>query len=152
MNQPRFATLEDMIVATAEAVRPPERLTVSQAAEKYRWLNNPGHYVGPWDNSKAPYLVEPMDEMTSLDFTGLAFVGPARTGKGLCLDTRIPTPNGWTTMRHIDIGSQVFGRSGEPCTVIGVSEIHHRQCYKITFDDGAEIVIWCLARWPLPSR
>lgn len=81
MNQSRFATLEDMIVATAEAVRPPERLTVSQAAEKYRWLNNPGHYVGPWDNSKAPYLVEPMDEMTSLEFTGLVFVGPARTGK-----------------------------------------------------------------------
>jgi len=73
--------LEQIIVDTAEMVRPPERLTVSQAAEKYRMLNNPGSYVGPWDNSIAPYMVEPMDELTSLDYTGLVFVGPARCGK-----------------------------------------------------------------------
>lgn len=77
----RYQTLEEMVVATATSVRPPERLTVSQAAAKYRWLNNPGSYVGYWPNEKTPYLVEPMDEMTSLEFTGLAFVGPARTGK-----------------------------------------------------------------------
>lgn len=76
-----YLFLEDMIPATAEAVRPVERLTVSQSAERYRWLNNPGSYVGYWKNSKTPYLVEPMDEMTSLDYTGLVFVGPARTGK-----------------------------------------------------------------------
>lgn len=77
----RFESLEDLLVATSEAIRPPERLTVSEAAEKYRKLNNPGSYVGPWDNSIAPYLVEPMNEMTSTDYTGLIFVGPARTGK-----------------------------------------------------------------------
>jgi phage terminase large subunit GpA-like protein len=76
-----FRTLEEMVVATAEAVRPPERLSVSQAAEKYRRLNNPGSYVGMWDNQMAPYLVEPMDEMTSLHFMGEIFVGPARCGK-----------------------------------------------------------------------
>lgn len=76
-----FRTLEDMIVATAEAVRPPERLTVSEAAEKYVYLNNPGSYIGPWDNDIAPYLVEPMDTMTSTDFTGEIFAGPARCGK-----------------------------------------------------------------------
>ena len=76
-----FLALEDMAVASAEAVRPPERLTVSQTAEKYRHLNNPGSYVGLWRNDKTPYLVEPMDTLTSLDFTGMVFVGPARTGK-----------------------------------------------------------------------
>jgi phage terminase large subunit GpA-like protein len=76
-----FRTLEEMVLATAEAVRPPERLTVSEAAEKYRRLNNPGSYVGMWDNDMARYLVEPMDEQTSLDFTGEVFVGPARCGK-----------------------------------------------------------------------
>lgn len=76
-----FPSLENMVVATCEAVQPPERLTVSQAAEKYRRLNNPGSYVGPWDNSVAPYLVEPMDMLTSLEHTGEVFVGPARCGK-----------------------------------------------------------------------
>ena len=70
-----------MIRATAEAVRPPERLTVAEAAEKYRYVNNPGSYVGPFKNSKTPYLVEPMEVLTSLDFTGMVFVGPAQSGK-----------------------------------------------------------------------
>ena len=34
-----------------------------------------------WDNKMAPYLVEPMNELVSLDYTGMVFVGPARTGK-----------------------------------------------------------------------
>lgn len=74
-------SLEELIVEAAEAVRPPERLTVSQAAERYRVLNNPGAYVGPWLNETTPYLVEPMDVLTSMDYTGMCFVGPAQTGK-----------------------------------------------------------------------
>lgn len=81
LRQPEFATIEDMVVAAAVMVRPPERLTVSEAASKYRYLDNPGSYTGYWPNEKTPYLIEPMDELTSLDFTGLVFVGPARTGK-----------------------------------------------------------------------
>jgi phage terminase large subunit GpA-like protein len=77
----RYSSLEEMLVATAEAIRPPERLTVPEAAEKYRKLNNPGSYVGPWDNSIAPYLTEIMGELTSHEFTGLIFAGPARCGK-----------------------------------------------------------------------
>lgn len=64
----RFQTLEAMVLATAEAVRPPERLTVSGAAEKYRYLNNPGSYVGPLKMSLTPYLREPMDGLMSLDY------------------------------------------------------------------------------------
>lgn len=74
-------SLERLVLEAAEAARPPERLTVSQAAEKYRRLNNPGAYVGPWLNDTAPYLVEPMDVLQSLDFTAMAFAGPAQCGK-----------------------------------------------------------------------
>ena len=76
-----FKTLQQMIASCASAVRSPERLTVAEAAEKYRRINNPGSYVGPWDNDFAPYLVEPMETLTSLDYTGMIFAGPARTGK-----------------------------------------------------------------------
>ena len=81
IRPPTFRSLEEMIVAAAESVRPPERITVSEAAAKYRKLNNPGSYVGDWKNEKTPYLVEPMDELTSQHYTGMVFVGPARTGK-----------------------------------------------------------------------
>lgn len=76
-----FDNLYDLVVETAEGVRPPERLTVSEAAEKYRKLNNPGAYVGPWKNEMAPYLAEVMDELANNIFTGLVFVGPAQCGK-----------------------------------------------------------------------
>jgi phage terminase large subunit GpA-like protein len=81
MAMTRFDTLERLVAEVAASVRPPERLTVSQAAEKYRYLNNPGAYVGPWKNDMTPYLVEPMDELTSREFTGWVFAGPAQTGK-----------------------------------------------------------------------
>lgn len=76
-----FGSLEDIVVAAAEAVRPPERLTVPQAAEKYRKLNNKGAYVGPWKNSMVPYLIEPMNVLTSMRYTGMIFVGPSQCGK-----------------------------------------------------------------------
>jgi phage terminase large subunit GpA-like protein len=77
----QYPSIQDMIVDTAALIRPPERLTVSQAAAKYRYLNNPGSFVGYWNNDFAPYLIEPMDVLTSLDYTGMIFAGPARTGK-----------------------------------------------------------------------
>ena len=74
-------TLESIIVDAAAAARPPERLSVSEASEKYRKLNNPGSYVGPWLNATVPYLVEPMDELQNHNFTGMVFAGPAQCGK-----------------------------------------------------------------------
>lgn len=76
-----YRSLQDIVVEVAAGVRPPERISVSQSAEKYRKLNNPGAYVGDWKNSIAPYLVEPMDLMSSTAFTAMIFVGPAQCGK-----------------------------------------------------------------------
>ena len=76
-----FSSIEEIMAAAAAGVRPPERMTVSESAEHYRYLNNPGSYVGPWDNTIAPYLKEVQDTLTSLDYTGLVFAGPARCGK-----------------------------------------------------------------------
>lgn len=135
-----FQTLEELIAATAAGVRPPERLTVAQAAEKYRYLNNPGSYVGYWDNTIAPYLVEPMEVLTSLDHTGMIFAGPARTGKALPLYTPIPTPTGWTTMGDLTVGDAVVGRDGAPCRVVAATEVMYgHDVYRIEFDDGTSI-------------
>lgn len=78
---PQFETIEEMVVAAAEALRPSARITVSEAAERYHIVKNPGQHEGPFSLDKTPYLREPMDVLTSLDFTGMAFAGPARTGK-----------------------------------------------------------------------
>lgn len=77
MMYPRLST---MLSTLMRSVRPPERITVSQAAVKFRYLREATH-TGPWDNDIAPYLVEIMDEMESLDHNAVAFAGPARCGK-----------------------------------------------------------------------
>lgn len=74
-------TLEKLILQAAEAVRPAARMTVSESAERFRYINMPGSYVGNWLNSTTPYLVEVMDVLTSPDYTGGVLVGPAQCGK-----------------------------------------------------------------------
>lgn len=86
-----FNSVEQIFVACCEMLRPPERTTVADAASKYRIVNSPGAYVGPWYNSTTPYMVEPMNTFASTDFTGLIFVGPAQSAKtdGLVINTTL---------------------------------------------------------------
>ena len=146
-------TLENLIVQAAAAARPPERLTVSQAAEKYRHLNIPGAYVGPLKNDLTPYLVEPMDTLQSLDFTGMIFAGPAQCAKALALDTPVPTPSGWTTMGAIRAGDWVLGSTGKPVRVLLAQPVQlGHQCFEVRFDDGTTIIADAGHRWAVEDR
>lgn len=76
-----YQSLEHMIAAVVEAGAPPESMSVTEAAQKYVTIRQPGAHVGKWSPTKTPYLLEPQDILTSLDYDGMIFVGPARTGK-----------------------------------------------------------------------
>lgn len=80
-----YATIEDMVAATFEAISPTQFLSVSENAQKNVIIRQPGSHVGPWSAQKTPYLLEPQEILTSLDFTGMIFAGPARTGKSQLL-------------------------------------------------------------------
>ena len=73
--------------------------------------------------------------------------GSAGGGKGLALDTPLPTPTGWVLMGDAKPGDVLFDEAGKPCAVTGVSEIHHRQCFRLTFDDGSTLVADDVHRW-----
>ncbi|MEV4784075.1 PD-(D/E)XK nuclease-like domain-containing protein [Streptomyces tuirus] len=60
--------------------------------------------------------------------------------KGLALDTAIPTPTGWTTIRDLAVGDQVFDAAGKPCSVTAKSDVHMRRCYRMRFDDGSSVI------------
>lgn len=81
MTATSFERLEDITLGLLDILKPPERLTVSQTAAKYRYINNQGSYVGPWKNTTTPYMVEPMDALGSRVQDGVVFVGPAQSGK-----------------------------------------------------------------------
>jgi phage terminase large subunit GpA-like protein len=85
---PSDAHLASLFSELADIFDPPLRLTVSEAAEAFRYLNNPGSYVGPWRNAETPYLVEPANSLRSRLLSSVVFVGPAQCGKtdGLILN------------------------------------------------------------------
>lgn len=76
-----FSSVEQIALGVGLMFNPPERLTVSECAAKYRKLNNLGSYTGPWLNEKVNYLVEPMDTLDSRFYDAVIFVGPAQSGK-----------------------------------------------------------------------
>lgn len=62
-------------------------------------------------------------------------------GKALALETRVPTPRGWTTIGALNIGDQVFDENGYPCKVIAKSEVWtDTDCYEIEFSDKQKFV------------
>ncbi|WP_158083509.1 terminase gpA endonuclease subunit [Manganibacter manganicus] len=58
-------------------------MSVTEAAEKWMRIGSGGGHSTPWSLRRTPYLQEPQDVLTSLDYQGMIFVGPARTGKTL---------------------------------------------------------------------
>lgn len=67
--------------------------------------------------------------------------------KGLSLDTRIPTPTGWTTMKDIKVGDKVFDMYGHETLVEAVSEVKLLPCYKVTFSNGCSVICDEEHRW-----
>ena len=80
-SKKRYSGLGEIVAEAAELLRPKERLTTAQASEKYVYIDQPGAYTGFYKNSKAPYMVEPMNNLKSRLFTSVVFCGPAQCGK-----------------------------------------------------------------------
>lgn len=76
-----YQTVEPLLRSRAPVLSPPERLTVSECAARYRYLNNRGAYVGPWQNERVPYLTAIMDVLTSREFGACCFVTSAQSAK-----------------------------------------------------------------------
>ena len=63
------------------SLMPPEDLTVSQWAERYRVLDSKAAALpGPWRNEKTPYLVAIMDELLNYETEEIVFCKPSQVG------------------------------------------------------------------------
>lgn len=76
-----YADRRAIVRDVAEIVRPPRRVSVSQAASEVVKINTPGGYCGPWDPSLTPYMVEPMNALKSREYRAVVLCAPARSGK-----------------------------------------------------------------------
>lgn len=80
MPVPDFCSAGMLAVNALHALRPAERMTVPEWAERSRWMAT-NRANGLWKNSFAPYMIEPSRMRTSRRFRACVFVGPARTAK-----------------------------------------------------------------------
>lgn len=61
--------------------------------------------------------------------------------KALTLDTKIPTPTGFTTMKDIQVGDEVFDRDGKVTKVKSKSQLFLKPTYKMTLEDGRTLTM-----------
>ena len=81
-RQNEIDSLNNTFVRAVKNFKPPERLTVSQWAEKNRRLSpESSAEAGPWRNERTPYLVDIMDAFTDPKVNKLTVVAASQVGK-----------------------------------------------------------------------
>lgn len=146
----------------ADVFRLPERVSVSDAAAKYRKLENKGAYIGPWLNSMAPYMVEPMDTFASRSFSAMVLVGPAQCGKtdALLLNTALYSikidPMDMilycpTQAAARDFSTRRVDRMHKHSPEIGMHLIKHRDADN-KFDKHYDTGMMLNLSWPTPTE
>ena len=80
--QTKPKSLVELVEIAGIQLLPPKRVSVSECAATDRFMDGGlGAYKGMWKNETTPYLVEPMNVLTDLEFTEMIFIGSAQTGK-----------------------------------------------------------------------
>ena len=77
------------LLPAIEVLRPRERVTVSQWAERDRVLDANAAMPGPWRNSVTPYLVGIMDAFQEPDVEKIVFVKPTQVGGTAAMENMI---------------------------------------------------------------
>ena len=77
--------IHDLALFAFSMFKPPEKLTVSEWADKYRMLvSEASAEKGRWRTSRAPYQKEIMDAFTQPGVTEIVVMASAQTGKSEC--------------------------------------------------------------------
>ncbi|SUW63285.1 Bacteriophage tail assembly protein [Buttiauxella agrestis] len=69
----------------AGIIRAPRRMPVADAVAQFMRVPMGAGNSVPWDPLVAPYVIEPMNCLTSREYDAVIFIGPARTGKTIGL-------------------------------------------------------------------
>lgn len=81
--------LSSLIAKALSLFRPPERLTVSEWADKYRVISDANAMPGPWRTANAPYQKEPMDCIGDTVTRRVSLDWSAQVGKTECVNNGI---------------------------------------------------------------
>ena len=83
-------SLNSVVSKAMQGFKPPENLTVSEWADKYRMLSSEASSEpGPWRTGRTPYLKEPMDAFTDPKIRHVVMVAASQVGKSEMLNNII---------------------------------------------------------------
>lgn len=70
----------------------------------------------------------------------MMITGSTGSGKALSLDTKLPTPCGWTTMGDVHVGDDLLGPDGNPTKVVFETEIQYdRPVVEMIFNNKTSV-------------
>jgi len=125
------------------------QFTQEQVNEYIKCSQDPAYFARKYckvinlDRGLVPFDLYPYQEKMFDHFNDNRFsivLACRQSGKDQPLNTKIPTPTGWSTIGDLQIGDQVIGDDGLPTTVIDKSPIFNDKIiYKITFDTGETV-------------
>src|SRR5882762_6281759 len=82
VSRDRIRLLRGPLAEFLKALRPPERLTVSGWADRYRILTSEtSAEAGPWSTDRVPYMREPMNCVSDSGVESIIGVFPSQTSK-----------------------------------------------------------------------
>lgn len=84
------AALSD-VASAWPALVPPNAVSVSEGVSRALVIKRPGGATGFWSAEETPYMVGPMDALSSRRFSAVCFVGASQSGKTVSLG------EGWMT-------------------------------------------------------
>jgi hypothetical protein len=114
----------------------------------WHWCSHPiGSDKHGWECRHARTNQRPPPEFVSGEARGWLLMAGRGYGKLLELSTPIPTPSGWTTMRELRVGDQVFDEAGRPCNVTGVFDEFPERAWRVRFSDGTSLVAGGEHQW-----
>lgn len=74
-------------------------------------------------------------------------------GKALSLDTKVASPDGWTTIGEIQVGQRLYAGNGRITTVTAKSEVMtDKDCWEVVFDDGSTVIAAGDHLWETETR
>lgn len=157
----RYHGIEEIAAKAFDMMQPAERLTVAQCAQEYMFFGSGSGHKTRWSPLKTPYLIEPMNVLTSLDHQGMIFVGPARTGKtamslGWMAHTVITDPADMLYVQMDRENARKFSNGDLQRFLVASDEVRKRQLTKRqmdnTFDKTFESGMRFLLTYPTASN
>lgn len=117
-----------------------------------KWGGKGNVYLFPFQRRILQHVLT-LREDGKFPYTTVLYSTTKKSGKGLELDTPIPTPSGWTTMGQLQQGDEVFDEQGKPCKVTFATEVmYDHPCYRVSFSDGTSVIADGEHQWYVGSR